>query len=315
MSGRTFDEIISEDRVIQDLKEQLDSDGGLVWNMIQVRAALLLVHHFFGDKWYRLALASPTPPEEDNWRLQKYLRDTRTESHPLNVSLWSGDPENLVKLLQLGASLKVLGFDHPESDLKSRIRALRSAEFSKAYFELKVAATYASAGFSVQFLRTRKNKHTPEMLVTEEGGASSFVECKKRDPKGGKSIAARASGVLDRFREANLQFKHADGAGIAWVEVEDGLTYDHPDVVTYMEYVQGEMRFLQNTQCAVITSVIVETKGNMIHHRTMAKGIANPHVAPTAPREVWCNANEIGDALPKCLVEVPGAPYSPAANP
>lgn len=288
---------------------QDDQDPHRAWNKVQLAASLRLIHHFFGDDWYRLVMGRvDSSGAMDDPKYRKYLRIDDPTRHPLNESLWSGQPAELVKIVRLGVALKVLGLDHPASDIDVKLPELRSASFSKAYFELKVAATYATSKFRVRFLRPEEGKRTPDILVGDSSGGEVPIECKKRDPVSTTGLEARANGVLDRIREANTQLKAFGVAGIIWVEVDDGLDFDDPEVAAYTEYVVSETPRITSAQCIVLSwEKLVET-GDTTHLITGARGIPNDHVNPTVQREIWCNPDEIGKGFPPSVIDVPGGP-------
>lgn len=297
MTSPEFEDIIARKELIEEWKQIAHSDRNVAWNIIQLKASLKLIKYSFGEDWYRQVLR----------RIN--AKNGIEEVHPLHHSLWSGKPEDLVRVVHLGISLKVLQFEKPANNLSAKIPDLRRADlsFEKTYFELKTAATYSSAGFNVEFLRERKGKKTPDLLVIG-GSGRSYVECKKRDPQPCGELSTMVNGALDRLREANSQFKAVGEAGIAWLEVEDGLNHNHPHFAEYVRYVLEELSLLSRIQCVLITSIHILTSGNVTHHITAAKGVPNRHIVPTVPRDLWCNPLRIGRYFPAFLVELPGAP-------
>lgn len=291
-------EIIGQKDLIEKWKLLADSDRPRGWNGIQLMASLRLICHFFGKDWYRDNISRRINAE-------KGIEDT----HPLNDAFWSGKPEDYVRILHLGISLKVLQFDNPARDLLAKLPDLSRSDssFEKTYFELKTAATYASAGFQVQFLRERKGKKTPDLRVIR-ASEQTYIECKKRDPSSQNDISSLVNGVLDRLREANAQFKGMGEPGIAFVEVEDDLNYQHPHFHQYSRYISDELALLSKIQCVVLSSLNILSKENITQIRTVARGLLNGHIVPTVTRELWCNPSRIGTAFPRFIIDLPGAP-------
>lgn len=292
-----------------------ESDRQLAWNMLQIAASLRLISHFFGEEWYRSILQRvehegllPNP------RLRRILRSDSQPSHPLTKDLWSGLPQHLIRVVHLAISLKVLGLDHPQSNVHLKLPELRSTSFAKAYYELKAAATYATAGFRVVFLRPAEGLKTPDFLVTDTNGTSAPVECKKRDTDAKSSIKVRANGVLDRLRDANSQLKQSGTPGICWIEVDDSLSREHPDLRIYQEYISAELPLLTSTHCVLLTWENVVAQTGVTHIFTGAIGMGNPGIQGTFPRDIWCNPNQIGHSFPSHLVDLPGE-EPPATQP
>lgn len=86
--------------------------------------------------------------------------------------------EAILRLATLGQSLAKSryqsGFDKLIGRLKQRV------SFFSAAFEVEVAASYCSKGYSVRFIE-EGNKRTPDLRVTRSDGSHFWVECKCRD--------------------------------------------------------------------------------------------------------------------------------------
>ena len=305
MTEKTFEEIVQKS-TLEDVWKQ-SADPKSAFNMIQRVAALKLIHYFLGDQWYERCLARSTPDFSDP-RYLRLLRSSSPAKHPLNELLWTGQPSDIINIINLGLALKVLCIEYPESGVESRIADLRSVDYFKYFFELKVGLTYANLGFNVRYLDKRDTR-TPEMLVRGIKNYQSYVECKKRNPDSSSNLKQKANGVLDRIRDANSQFKSVSGMGITWVEVDSGLKKNGPELTTYLEYVLAELHFLTNTQCVLICSENVRSDDDLVLYSTSVTGVPNPSVQPTVPRELWCNPERLGRGTIRSIVDYPGAEH------
>lgn len=311
MNGlHSFDDIV-QPRQLQDRFASV-ADRSLRWNLVQLQAALRLVAHFFGSEWYKVAIGGFNDP--DTMASRTYHRLVRSEQpHPLGEALWSGEPQEYVRFLGLGAALRVLGCER-ETSLEAKLAELRSAEFAKAYFELKIAALYALDGFEVKFLRPRKAVKTPDFSVSKYG-LRTVVECKKRNTASDAPLQTRVGGVLDRLRDAHTQIAASSNYGVICIEVEDDLDFNSEAVKAYVNAVQSELPLLQAVTCVMITwETILHMQEEALSLSTAARGIPNTNLYSQRfspiPAEALCNPNVLG-ALDLGYV-IPGLENGPA---
>ena len=290
----SFNEIILYDDLIHHWRRwSKETTQRQAWNLVQLAAAQRLIKHYFGKKWFN-----------------EYIdKEGQLSDHPLSLAVWSGKPSKLIKITSLGIALKVLNFEKRSEGLPLKIPKLKeaSSSFEKTYYELKCAATYAGAGFHVVFLRERKNKKTPDLLV-KGSGEEIFIECKKRDPKPTGDIDKKINGALDRISDAHAQIKDTNNCGIVYLEVEDHLNENSIEVNKYIKYISYELPFFESIQCVVLTSLNVFTKNEVVNRLTVAQGIPNKSVEPKITREVWCDPSIIGKYFPRHLLHFPGGP-------
>ena len=158
------------------------------WNMIQLDAALNIIHKVLGPRWYQKSgegLTSPPPamPPADYDFLLK-----RQEFPPITALLKGGRPGNYVRLIQFAGFLKSLEIGTNvreklnEYERKEQKANISIDMFNSLFFELKIAAYFRRKGFRVHFIPENKKKKTPDLQITSSG-ATVYVECKKKRPQ------------------------------------------------------------------------------------------------------------------------------------
>lgn len=139
---------------------------------------------------------------EENKKIMVYLPPKRLERltflqytekfHPLAFLIYQVDKElkvldkepfvseNFIKLAHLGNDLAIL-LDKKVNGIERKIHEMTLSKdlFDKTTYEIQVAAAYARAGHSVEFLETapEEGRQTPDLLIDNQ----VEIECKKKD--------------------------------------------------------------------------------------------------------------------------------------
>lgn len=302
--SQTFEEVVNLPEILNWFSKQSDSKDA--WNKAQLLAALRLIHHFFGEKWYGIVLQRIDEPSILNER--RYLRFVKSSQvHLLAQTFWNGGPEELVRITRLGEALKILGFAVEDANLSSKLEELRSDSFAKAYFELKIALIYARRSFKVRLLKPPKGLKSPDMLISQ-AEIETFIECKKRKSESDSSLAAKVGGVIDRLRDAREQIVSVGKHGIVYIEVEDNLDYSSPALRAYTQAVIATLPELPEVSCVVLSWEKIEDRDEAVYLVTDARGIPNPVSLCPFPKEQWCNPAALAPLSPSSIVDLEPCP-------
>lgn len=306
--NKSFEEIVQTAELLE--KFQNESDRHARWNLVQLGGALRLIQYFFGHKWYQKMMIDAKPPYVGALNFERNLSNTKSQLHPLSRSLWSGQPEDHLRLFGLGVALKTLGFADNDTKLSTKIAELKGNSFSKAFFELKIATTYALSGFSIEFLKPSKGQQSPDVAVISKCGPRTVVECKKREIASTASLSTRINGVLDRLREAHAQIMAGYTHGIVCIEVEEGLLEDSSDINSYVQAIQNELRLLTKVSGVILSWEQRFQNEELTNIITPMKGILNPSPASwnSIPVELLCNPANLVTVWPPIIDNLENAP-------
>jgi len=118
-------------------------------------------------------LYHPKPHPLIEWRIdfEKWLKQTLKSNQFIST-------ETIIKYSMLGKSLEKARTQVGFNKLVERLKTKK--EFFSAAFEVEVAASYLSKGYTVEFIEEGKDR-TPDLKVTIEKDKYFWVECKCRD--------------------------------------------------------------------------------------------------------------------------------------
>lgn len=260
-----------------------ESDPSVAWNMAQLRASLKLIRYFMGADWYAREI------------LEHHVSNAKGE-HAIKSLLWSGRPEQHVKIMMLGLALKTLGLDVPDTGLVQKMDELKYASFASVYFELKVAHIYARNGFKVSFIKPQYGKKTPDMAISKNF-LDAMVECKKR-------VGYGIAGTLDQLRRAKSQIAAVGKPGIIWIEVPDNSFQQEIECMPYLNAIQDELRNMPWISCVMLSWEQIAITDRKTYYGTKINGVGNRFSLSPIPQHVWCNpvhldlANLYGEIIP-----------------
>lgn len=297
----TFEDVVDPLYILK--KYSTEKHLATRWNSIQLQAAVRLIYHFFGEDWYEIAFASPLDEKRTSTRARRRFEKLfKEKQHPLAQAYWSKTPEGLARVIGLGSALKVLGFNSGDTNLSIKIQELQSHSFLRAYFELKMAATYALSGFFIKFLQPSDGSKSPDLAVSinEE---STYIECKKREPISQAGLYTRTFSILDRLRDANSQISSVSNHGVVCLEVEDNLKNEGREIQSYVKAIQEELPLLPRVSCVLLSWEILKKTQSVTHLTTAARGIPNRHTPNKnpVPVECLCNPNYLIGNMPPII--------------
>ena len=274
------------------------------WNRIQVSAAFYLIYYFFGDDWYRLVFRDIQ--DANLFRDRRYIRYVKSPRiHPLTQWSLTGQPEFDARIIRLGQALKLLGFGEYDTNLATKLDELKSDGFAAANFELKIAFIYARAGFKAKFLTPPKGSKCPDLLVQRDG-FETLVECKKRKAVSDSPLPVRVGGVADRLLDANSQINSVGDHGIVYIEVEENLDYNSPEIRAYVDKISSILPQVPAVACVILTwENITHPRPDVVSLSTEAFGLTNKTCSCTFPRQVWCNPAALAARTPTEIVNLP----------
>jgi hypothetical protein len=274
------------------------------WNRIQVIAAFYLIYYFFGDNWYRLVFRDIQ--DANLFQDRRYLRYVKSPRvHPLTQWSLTGRPEFDARVLRLGEALKILGFAENDTNLTVKLDELRSDGFAAANFELKIAFIYARSGFRVKFLKPPKGSKSPDLLVQRDR-FETVIECKKRKAVSDSLLPVRIGGVIDRLLDANRQVTAVGNHGIVYIEVEENLDYNSPDIRAYVNKIGSTLPEVPAVSCVILTwEKITYPQPDVVSLSTEAYGITNKNCSCPFPRQIWCNPAALAPRKPTVIVDLP----------
>jgi hypothetical protein len=257
-----------------------------VWIRVQLAAALRLIRHFFGKDWYNIVfrrIDDPTSLSE-----KKYLRFVRRPRiHPLSEWFWSGSFAEHARIVRLGEALKILGIQNGSTNLRAKLKALRSEEFSTAYFELKIASMYVRNGFRVEFITPPKlGGQRPDFKIAKDG-IETVVECKKRSPVTTANLTTKVQGVLSRLAEAIPQIAAISSHGIVCIELPNETS--KTELEAYSKAVLECLRKTSAVSCVILTWESDQDHKDAVSVVTEARGIPNPIAPCPFEKSIWCN--------------------------
>lgn len=259
-------------------------DYGKRFNLIELDISLRIIHRVMGKNWYEKVLKQFAPGTKIKNR--EYKRLVRSEDvHPLSEALWSGLPENYIRVISLAHYLEKLWRPDDSNNIFEKIKELRQFGFEKTYFELKCASYYKRKDCQVEFIKTKDAK-TPEFKIISNG-ESAVVECKKKS-KG-------SSDVRDNLYKASSQIEEYGELGIIFIE----LSQDHQiDIKSLQNEVDFHLRDKEKVSSVVFVQELTIQDGDFIRLRTIAQEFKNPNgqALPATIASVTSNLN-----IPECI--------------
>lgn len=259
------EEIISRNRHIKDY--------GKRFNLIELSISLRIIRRIMGKNWYEKVLRHFAPGTKIKTR--EYWRLVRSQAvHPLSEALWSGLPENYIRVIGLAHFLEKLWKIDDSNNMSEKIKELRQFGFEKTYFELKCACYYERKGFQVEFIKRRKGKSTPDFKIISNG-KFAIAECKKKSKK--------SIDVSSNLEIASNQIEAYGGPGIVFIE----LSPDHPiDIKSLQGDVDFYLRDKKKTSSVVFVQERILQDGDFTRMRTIAQEFKNPSAEKTLPTTI-----------------------------
>jgi len=151
------------------------------WFKSNILTVITLIGDKDGKKVLRLDSLNPTqlkrvqkitPIFFELWVCDKYLKENRGKVF--------NPTSEFFKLAQLGEDLSILSKSDTEG-LQDRIRELVTEKYEKVVYEIKIASLMTQWGHKVKFVKTAKNRKSPDICINYDTGIA--VECKKKDPE------------------------------------------------------------------------------------------------------------------------------------
>lgn len=251
-------------------------DFGKRFNLIELGISLRIIQRVMGKDWYEKVLmqfASGT-----KIKTREYWRFVRSENvHPLSEALWSGLPENYMRVISLAYILEKLWKVDDSNNMSEKIKELRQYGFEKTYFELKCASYYERKDCKVEFIKTIKKikgVQTPEFMVISNG-ESAIIECKKKSKE--------SFDVRNNLQDAADQIDAYGGPGIIFIE----LSQDHPiDIDAFQKEVDFNLREKKKISSVVFVQERVIRDDDFITIRTTAQEFKNPSAEMFLPETI-----------------------------
>lgn len=289
------------------------SDPQKAWNLIQVAGTLRLVRFALGDAWYSIVLKHAEADESlDPRARRKFRRLAKADPsrvHPLARSFWSGEPTRLIHLVRFGGALRTLLFEAGDTNWATKAEELASVDFAHAYFELKIASTYARNAFAVWFLPRLAGVQSPDIRVSRDGHVA-VIECKKRESHLALPLDRRTRGIIDRLRDARQQIAASQHEGIIYVEVEDQLP--PADLEAYTAAVLSVLPELSGVCCAILAWEELTDVGDSLTVANGCRAFPNAGATCSFPIREWCDPTILGAVTPKYPVDY--GPLPPLGN-
>jgi hypothetical protein len=245
-------------------------DYGKRFNLIELGISLRIIQRVMGKDWYEKVLRQFAPGTKIKTR--EYWRLVRSQDvHPLSEALWSGLPENYIRVISLAYFLEKIWKVDDSNNISEKIKELRQYGFEKTYFELKCACYYERKECQVEFIKRRKGEQTPEFKIISNG-EFAIAECKKKSKK--------SLDVRDNLQKASDQIEAYGGPGIIFIE----LSSDHPiDIKSLQDEVDFHLRNKEKVSSVVFVQERILQDGDFIRIRTIAQEFKNPSAEMSLP--------------------------------
>jgi hypothetical protein len=199
--------IIGQDTVKKIIEfNSTEPEPGKRSNLTELDLALVTIKTVMGHEWYDTVLKEY--PDTTTQRYKNFVRSTAV--HPLSQALWSGQPEDYIRVIQLGIYLNQLWRNDNSNRLLDKIKELRQYSFHHTYYELKIAAHFDQRMSNISFIPRETGLKTPDFRIDSTDGFA-FAECKRRD-----SESLQIDSDVD---EAALQLEEYGGPGIIFIEL------------------------------------------------------------------------------------------------
>lgn len=247
-------------------------DYGKRFNLIELDISLRIIQRVMGKDWYEKVLKQFAPGTKIKTREYKRLVG-REDVHPLSEALWSGLPENYIRIISLAYFFEKLWKVDDSNNIFEKVKELRQFGFEKTYFELKCACYYERKECQVEFIKRKKEK-TPEFKIISNG-EFAIVECKKKSKE--------SFDVRNNLQDGSNQIEAYGGPGIIFIE----LSQDHPIDITALK---KEVDFQLSENIKVSSVVFVQEKiirdDEFINIRTIAQEFKNPSAEMLLPETI-----------------------------
>lgn len=183
-----------------------ESDPGKRFNLTELDLALETIKTVMGQQWYETVLEQY--PDTSNRAYQRFVRSAT--AHPLSEALWSGQPEDYVRIIQLGIFLNQLWRNDNRNRLTEKIKELQQYLFHHTYYELKMSAYFDRRNYEVSFIPREEGLQTPDFRIDSNDGFA-FAECKRKD-----SVSLQIDSDVEK---AASQLEGYGGPGVIFVEL------------------------------------------------------------------------------------------------
>lgn len=202
--------IIPLESVRQIIKDAMrEKDTKKRFNIIELGLALQIIRRVMGNDWYQKVLRQFQPGTKiSNIEYRCLVKSDNV--HPLSEILWSGRPENYIRVVSLALYFNQLWREDDSNNLSEKIKELRQYSFAHTYYELKISAFFDRRGFPVTFIKREKDLQTPDFRINSRMGFA-FGECKRKDVP-----SLQINGDVEK---AALQIESYGGPGIIFIEV------------------------------------------------------------------------------------------------
>jgi hypothetical protein len=199
--------IIGQDTVKKIIEfNSTEPEPGKRFNLTELDLALETIKTVMGNEWYDTVLKQY--PDTASQRYKNFVRSTAV--HPLSQALWSGQPGDYIRVIQLGIYLNQLWRNDNSNRLLDKIKELRQYSFHHTYYELKMAAHFDQRMSNVSFVPRETGLKTPDFRIDSTDGFA-FAECKRRD--------SESLQIDSDVEEAALQLEEYGGPGIIFIEL------------------------------------------------------------------------------------------------
>ncbi|MEM0489351.1 MAG: hypothetical protein QW707_09180 [Candidatus Bathyarchaeia archaeon] len=266
ISNEEIKEIIANTSYERDPKKR--------FNLVELGLALQIIRKVMGIEWYQRVLRrfeqGTTIPDKEYWRLVK-----SNKIHPLSEALWSGHPEQYIKIIQLAQYLNQLWRKNNSNNLLKKIVDLRKCSFEHTFYELKIAASLDRRGFPVTFIKEEKYLKTPDFRVDSIDGFA-YCECKKKE--------TTSLQVDSDIEKAMSQIENYGGPGIIFIELLQKV--DDEKAENIFNRATTILEGSKKISLLILTSEELAREGEMIALRTKVYGIENKQAHFKVPESI-----------------------------
>jgi len=251
-------------------------DYGKKFNLIELGISLRIIQRVMGKDWYEKVLKQFASGTKIKTREYKRLVGNE-DVHPLSEALWSGLPENYIRIISLAYFLEKLWKVDDSNNIFEKIKELRRSGFEKTFFELKCACYYEKKECKVEFInkiKKIKGIKTPEFMVISNG-ESAIVECKKKSKE--------SFDVRNNLQDGSDQIEAYGGPGIIFIE----LSQDQPiDVNALQKEVDFHLSEKKKVSSVVFVQERIIRNSEFISIRTIAQEFKNPSAEMFLPETI-----------------------------
>lgn len=261
-------EIIEENKKI--------SDVGKRFNLNELEISLLIIREFLGSESYCKVLKKHQSKPVEDEKYQKIVKSD--EIHPLSKNLWSGSPEDYIRVINLGRFLFDLWKKDDSNKLSNKVDELKKCDFPKTYFELKTACYFERKGLKIEFISREKGRKTPDFRIISKEGVCA-VECKKQDPVRSFDLENHMTKAASQLKE---YYEYNGDSGIIFIELND----IPPNPESIQEQIDTYLEGKEWVNCVVITVEKYVKEGEFVELKTKAHKFKNSYSECDLPSKI-----------------------------